>query len=56
MNDICRCTDDKCPSRETCRRWLIPPRDYQTHFWASPRLHWETKCEYYLKAKKGNKP
>ncbi|MBC8552238.1 MAG: hypothetical protein H8D23_21620 [Candidatus Brocadiales bacterium] len=46
MPDITKCTDDSCPMRWKCYRFMVAPSEYrQSYFEKSPRDG--SECEYF---------
>ncbi len=52
MTDISKCNDDNCPSRNTCKRFLIEPSEYQVYsnFHREENDAW---CEVYIYQERG---
>ena len=54
MADITMCTDNECPMKETCYRYVAPVSKYrQAYFLESPKRKKLTgyDCDYYWKVK-----
>lgn len=54
MPDITMCTNDECPLRESCYRYMAKPSEYMQSYavfeWKAGKKG-KVDCEYYVKIK-----
>jgi hypothetical protein len=58
MADISKCKDDLCPSRNSCYRYLVAPKEFNQSYTNFHREEDESNCNNYIKStcsKKGIK-
>ena len=50
--DITLCTDNSCPSKLSCTRFMEEPEEHQSFTDFSYFRHGEDECEYFIKQEK----
>ena len=50
MADICMCTGEGCPMKDSCWRHIAPVDEYQSYFIEVP-VDKHGKCKYYWEVK-----
>ena len=48
--DICQCSGEGCPMKDSCWRYLAPVDEYQSYFMEVP-IDTHGKCKYYWEVK-----
>ena len=55
MADISKCSDNLCPSKETCYRYTAPASEHYQSYGKFSREEDEDNCNMYWETKESNK-